>query len=242
MNAPTGPDEPSVLAVRYTADPVAWHGILSAMGAAGPGDEGVWAPYRLASGTVVVHRVEPTDPRCGSTLLCLAVLDPAGYTGSLSSEIRELLSDVDTGAGRLARITGGDGVHLDILPAGPAPMGEIGSPAVQAIWYSDRCPEVAMTLTGLGLRQTLRSVSGGWFDLRAPGGGAVGVHESTEPHTELAFEHPDVGELADRLITAGIQVVLIDESYARTLRIPDPDGGPEVWVNEVITDLYGFVR
>lgn len=115
MNAPTGPDEPSVLAVRYTADPVAWHGILSAMGAAGPGDEGVWAPYRLASGTVVVHRVEPADPRCGSTLLCLAVLDPAGYTGSLGSEIRELLSDVDTGAGRLARITGGDGVHLDIL-------------------------------------------------------------------------------------------------------------------------------
>lgn len=236
------PNEPRVLAVRYTADPIAWHGILSAMGAGGPSEEGIWAPYGLASGMVVVHRVEPGDPRRGSTLVCLAVPDPAAYLGSLDDEVRRLLSTVQTGAGPLARVTADDGVFVDLLPAVPTPRADPGSPAVQAIWYSDQCPGTARALTGLGLRQTLRSRSGGWFDLRAPGGGSIGVHGSADPHTELAFEHPDIAALADRLIAAGIEVAVIDESYARTLRIPDPDGGPEIWVNEVITDLYGFVR
>ena len=39
---------------------------------------------------------------------------------------------------------------------------------------------------------------------------------------------------------AGFEASLVDEAFARTIRIPDPDGGEKIWINGVQDDLHGY--
>ena len=50
----------------------------------------------------------------------------------------------------------------------------------------------------------------------------------------------DVDRLSEVLKSRGFVSRVIDEAYGRSLRIDDPDGGVELWVNERQSDLYGY--
>jgi hypothetical protein len=76
----------------------------------------------------------------------------------------------------------------------------------------------------------------------APGGGLVGVHADQRVSTVLSFETADAPALAERFAARGLRADIVDESYGRSLRFDDPDGGVELWVNETMTDLYGYRR
>jgi hypothetical protein len=51
----------------------------------------------------------------------------------------------------------------------------------------------------------------------------------------------DLDAFAGRLVDAGLEAIVIDESYSRTIRVTTPDGD-ELWINGAQNDLYGFTR
>ena len=70
--------------------------------------------------------------------------------------------------------------------------------------------------------------------------GLMAVHRG-EAEVVLSFEWDgDVDRLSEVLKSRGFVSRVIDEAYGRSLRIDDPDGGVELWVNERQSDLYGY--
>jgi hypothetical protein len=60
------------------------------------------------------------------------------------------------------------------------------------------------------------------------------------PESRLLSGRRDLDALAARVRQAGYGAAIIDESYARTLKIPNPDGGEELWINGRQADLHGY--
>lgn len=77
--------------------------------------------------------------------------------------------------------------------------------------------------------------------LAFPYGDVASVDHETPNHplVENFVEIGDVDAYKDRLEARGLMVRLIDEAYARTLNIAQPDGDLFT-VNETQRDLYGF--
>lgn len=99
----------------------------------------------------------------------------------------------------------------------------------------------AAVLRALGLVERISSAEQNWVDLSCPGGGLVGVHQHDLPSVDLSFEYTgDLDALQQRIAAIDPAASIIDENYARVLRISDPDGGPELWINERQHDLCGF--
>ncbi|KDA06265.1 glyoxalase [Microbacterium sp. CH12i] len=72
--------------------------------------------------------------------------------------------------------------------------------------------------------------------------GSVGLH-SGDARIGLSFEaRGDLDALASGLRDAGFEASVVDEAFARTIRVPDPDGGDEIWVNGTQDDLHGYHR
>ena len=96
-------------------------------------------------------------------------------------------------------------------------------------------------LDGLGMRRRVIEEDGSWVDLTARAGGLHGVHRSEEVGAELSFELTgDVSVLQEELAAAGVEALLHEEAFGRSLRITDPDGGSPVWVVERQPDLYSY--
>lgn len=113
--------------------------------------------------------------------------------------------------------------------------------SVLPIWYGPDIGLIRGVLEGLGARPRIVGDAGTWTDLTFEGGGLSAVHAAEQPGVELSFEWDgDVEEAQQLLEAVGIDCLLIDETYSRTLQIADPDGGKRVWINERQTDLYGY--
>lgn len=112
--------------------------------------------------------------------------------------------------------------------------------------FTEQIKAMQAFLETLGLRPRIESEGGSWVDMVA-GGGMVGLHTvetaatgAVQGETGLSFEADDVGELAARLTSAGVEdVVVYDEAYGRVLSCRDPLGDV-VLVNERSEDLYGY--
>lgn len=217
--------------LRYTAHLAAHHVLWSALGATlltDPADE--YRVYSVGSGRLALRPADSDHPS-GQTRLGFETTDPPALAAGI-------------GAGPL--LCGPDGTPLTLDPQTPDPR-QVGhgdpSLLVMPIWYTPDTAGALQTLRSLGARERLVSDSGTWTDLRCPDGGLVAVHAASECTVELAFSYDgDVEALLPALTAAGIGATLIDETYARTLRLPDPDRDAEIWINERQSDLYGYRR
>lgn len=244
--------------IRFTSSPDAWLHLLDAFGASVVVDADGWHVRALGAGRVAVHAVPPGDPRDGDTALRFASEDLDAELARLHGPVTTagvVVEDGHAEHGREVTVTAPDGMVLAIDTIDTidsrAP-GADGAPAVLALWMTPDAPGGADLLAALGLRPRIRSAVGDWHDFTAPGagvdrdahdGGLVAAHtEEAAPSCVLSFEHDDVAALASRLEAAGIAPAIIDEAYGRSLRVPSPDGGAEIWVNETQTDLYGYLR
>lgn len=130
---------------------------------------------------------------------------------------------------------------------------------------------VSAVLAAAGLTPRLSSAGGGWHDFTADG--VIGVHAASNLTSEApssppagadgptggqrpagatgGLEHPDVDALAEHLRAAGVRCDVVDEAYARTLLVENPDfpedpaaeadlPGKRLWVCETQTDTYGY--
>jgi hypothetical protein len=231
--------------IRFTADLAAHRRYLEALGATRVTTAPGWEVYALGSGRLALHAASDQQPS-GDTVLAWEVPDlDAWAQRAQSAGVPFTIGMTDHGIA--ATVTAPDGTTFTV---DPAPEGEEPPPtdtsfAVLPIWYTSAgdVEAVRELVTGLGGVQRVTADSDVWTDFACPGGGLAAVHASDDERgVELAFElDGDVETLIPRLEAAGVEPVLIDETYSRTLQLPDPDRpGRMLWINEKQQDLYGY--
>lgn len=134
----------------------------------------------------------------------------------------------------------GDPDGADEIPVGRPDAGL----TIVPIWMTTEVSAAAGALASLGFVRRLSSDNGVWVDLAGSGDahGLLAVHhEEADADIIMAFEYAgDLAELQARMRRYGVDCPIIDENYARTLRLPDPDNATEIWVNEAMRDTYGY--
>lgn len=220
--------------ILYAADTAAWHRLAEALGLVAPyPPEPAWAEFH-GRGSLAVHAAMPDHP-AGSVDLHVLVDDLDEAERALAGF--DVSRGVMEGVGDMLTVT--SGIRLTVAE-GSAPARD-GALAMQPIWFAPDLDEPRRILEALGLRPAIAADGGGWIEL-ASDAGSVGLHRGEAPSVGLSFETPDVDALADRLREAGYEAGVVDEAFARTVRVPSPDGGPEVWINGEQDDLYGYHR
>ncbi|MGI6879797.1 hypothetical protein [Microbacterium sp. gxy059] len=211
-----------------------WRRIAEALGFSAPYPPSPeWAEFH-GGGSFALHRVMDDHP-AGSVDLHVLVddLDHAERALAAFRPDRFVMEGVgETLAARIGGIS---------FTVGEGSAGGGGAVAVQPIVFAPDLADLRTALEALGVRPVIASESGGWVELATDGGGSLGLHHAEEPRVGLSFlsaEDPDA--LAARLREEGFAAAVIDEAFGRTVRLPDPDGGEGVWINEVQTDLHGY--
>lgn len=225
----------TVRPVRRTPHTDAWVRVVEALGGVVTGRDGDRVDLALGHGRVAVVQAGEPGAELGfeaSDLLAVA-----------AECERNGLATVSAG-GRL-EVTGPDGlrVHVDEHPPVAAPPGADPALSTLPLWYTPDVVGAAGVLSRLWLTPRIASHQGDWVDFVAPGGGLVAAHGTDRPSVQVSFEYDgDVRPLAARLTGRGLTASVVDENYGLTLRVPDPDGTGDIYVNQVQTDLHGFRR
>ncbi|MBB5787673.1 hypothetical protein [Jiangella mangrovi] len=225
--------------VRRTPHVEQWVLIIEALGGVATGS-GVAAgsdgvELALGGGRVAVVRADEPGTELGFTAPDLLALAEQCERNGLAT----------VSAGGRLEVTGPDGLrlHVDERPdTAPVPGAD---PALSALplWYTPDVPGAAGVLDRLGLTVRIAAHSGTWVDFTAPGGGLVAAHGPEPTGVQLSFEYDgDVRALAERLVRHGLGATVVDENYGLTVRLPDPDGGRDIYVNQTQSDLHGFRR
>lgn len=222
--------------IVYTDEPQRWWALAEALGfraAYPPSPE--WSEFE-AGGILAVHHATG-ELRPGGCDLHLLVPDLDHAARALAG-FETTRAEME-GVGEVLTVRAGSGLTITASAGSPAPrQGEI---AMQPIWFQDDVAEARAILEALGLRADVVADRGGWVEF-ASDGGSIGVH-SGDPRIGLGFlASGDLDALAERLADAGFPASVVDEAWARTVRVVDPDGGDEIWINGVQQDLYGYRR
>ncbi|WP_163542454.1 VOC family protein [Occultella kanbiaonis] len=242
--------------IQYTAHTEDWVALVTALGGERVRDDGDWQLFALAGGGVAIHGMPDGDPAVGRIELRFVVADLDAALRAVTPALIELglsASVTTEDFGRYAAVTAADGQHVyldensDLVGrVARTGSGDLAPAEVLPLWYTEDVPGGARVLTALGLSTRIRSDSGEWVDLSAPGGGLLAVHGDARTGAVLSFEHPDVQALAERLGDAGIAADVVDENYGLSLRIANPDSPEDlrarIWVNQTQEDLYGYQR
>lgn len=227
----------TVQQIVYTDHVERWHALAEAMGAIAPFPPAVdWAEFD-GGGILAVHPASEEHP-AGRTDVHLLVTDldaaEAALTGWKTTRF-----DLE-GVGEIVAVQPAPGISISISAGARPAHAEL---SVQPIVFGPHIAETRAVLEALGLRADIIADRGGWVEFQAGGGGSVGVHEADAPRIGLGFlAAGDLDALATRLTDAGFAASVVDEAYARTVRVANPDGGAEVWINGVQDDLYGYSR
>jgi hypothetical protein len=255
----------TVRPIVFTPHTDRWRDLLTAAGGRLVVDHDGWSVVALGSGRVGIHPAAPDASGHGPVArwaLGFETPDLDAFVAAAREGVERAGGSFDVvpvDQGRQLRVTGPDGLTFGIdepgAPGGhsptpadepsPTPAGGAGADlTVAPLWMTDEVEGATTLLEALGLTRRNASNSGNWVDLVAADGlhavHAYGAGVPTEPSAVPGLEHPDVDALAEHLRRAGVDSRVIDESYGRSLRIDDPDGGPEIWVNETMRDLYVY--
>ncbi len=226
----------TVQQIVYTSQPQGWWALAQALGlvAAFPPDLG-WSEFD-GGGVLAVHPACQGHP-AGSADLHLLVDDLDAAEHAL--EDRDVTRAELAGVGEMLTVRTAGGATITVSAG--AREARRGDVAVQPILFQSDVDEARAILEALGLRAGISADGGDWVELHASGGGSVGVHRGGTASVGPSFLASDLDALVARLAAAGFAASVIDEAYGKSLHIPDPDGGTEVWVN-VQDDLYGYHR
>lgn len=215
--------------IIFTPNIARWSALLAAFGATLKGDA-PWRIAELAHGRVALHTSDEPSTSFGLEVASVDDVSPLPWISpDLADHGHTLRAHHELMPEFLIDEVEGERTASGIVSAAPL------------ILTSD-VEAVASELERLGLTRRLTSESGGWADLT--GDGVVGVHIGSTGMM-LGFETDRLGELAECVRAAGFRANLVDESFAQTLRIENPDDPAqeaEIWVNAVQTDIYGYFR
>lgn len=225
--------------IVYTAQPERWWALAEALGFVAPfPPEPVWGEFH-ADGALAVHRAFE-DRAAGAVDIHILVDDLDSAAAALADfEVDRVVMD---GVGELLTVHTSSGSAITVAAGAPmAPRRATAAIAVQPIWFEPALREPRRILEALGMRAGIVADRGGWVEMEADGG-TVGLHEG-ERRVGLSFSaRGDLDRLASRLTDAGFRASVVDEAFTRTVRVADPDGGEDVWINGVQDDLHGYHR
>ncbi|MGM7665519.1 hypothetical protein [Microbacterium sp. A93] len=228
--------------ILYTEHPADWWKLAETLGFVAPfPPDAAWGEFH-ADGVLGIHGVEDEHGvtaahRPGTTDIHLIVEDLDAAASALSGFDVEAVTM--EGVGEMVIVRAASGVSISVSEG--AVQRGAGDIAVQPTWFQEDLTEPRGILEALGFRAGIVADRGGWVEMLCDGG-VVGLHEG-EPRIGLSFEaRGDLDALAVRLRDAGFAASVVDEAFARTVRISDPDGGDEVWINAVQEDLHGYHR
>lgn len=222
--------------IIYTERPERWWQLAETLGFVAPyPPTPEWGEFH-ADGVLAVHRATPEHP-VGAVDIHLVVSDLDAAASVLSGfDAQPVIME---GVGEMLVVRTASGISVSVSEG--AVQRGAGNIAVQPTWFQSDLAEPQAILEALGFRAGITADGGGWVEMLCDGG-AVGLHAG-EPRIGLSFEaRGDLDALASRLQDAGFAASVVDEAFARTIRIPDPDGGDEVWINGVQDDLHGYHR
>lgn len=222
--------------IIYTEHPAQWWKLAESLGFVAPFPPAPgWSEFH-ADGVLAVHTATP-EHRPGTTDIHLIVED-LGAAASALSEFATTPMNME-GVGEMLVLRAASGISLSVSEG--AAQGGVGDVAVQPIWFQEDLTEPRAILETLGFRGGIAADRGGWVEMLG-GGGSVGLHEGN-PRIGLSFEaRGDLDALASRLQDAGFAASVVDEAFTRTVRVADPDGGDDVWINGAQNDLHGYHR
>lgn len=232
-----------VAPLLFTYHPGEWAAVLAALGLERAVQADGWQEHDSASGRIRLHAPDPANP-AGSTRLAFEVGDLDEFTRR-TREAGTAVMLSQEGHGRTATITGADGLSFTATVEAARPEPATADPALRvlALWMTPDPEGAAATLRAIGARPEIASDTGGWVQFRAKNGGLVATHAGTSAQALASFQYDgDLQVLLRRLVGAGIAAELVDESYGRTVRLPHPDGGEDLWVNESQRDPSGYHR
>ena len=222
--------------IVYTERPERWWALAEALGFVAPFPPAPeWAEFH-ADGVLAVHGATP-EQRPGMTdiHLIVAELDAAERALAAFDVERTVMS----GVGDMLVVRAASGIRVSVSEG--AVQRGAGAISVQPIWFRPDLAEPRAILEALGFRAGIAADAGGWVEMLCDGG-SVGLHAG-DPQIGLSFEaRGDLDALVERLTAAGFAASVVDEAYARTVRIANPDGGDEVCINGVQDDLHGYHR
>lgn len=222
--------------IVYTEHPTDWWKLAESLGfiAAFPPAPG-WSEFH-ADGVLAVHPATP-EHRAGMTDIHLIVADLDAAASALSGFSATPMSMA--GVGEMLVVRAASAITISVSEG--AVQGGAGNIAVQPIWFQEDLTEPRQILEALGFRGGITADRGGWVEMLGDGG-SVGLHEG-HPRIGLSFEERgDLDAVASRLQDAGFAASVVDEAFTRTVRVADPDGGEEIWINGAQDDLHGYHR
>lgn len=222
--------------ILYTEHPEPWWALAETLGFVAPfPPDPSWAEFH-ADGVLAVHRATD-EHRAGAVDIHLIVPDLDAAASALRAfDVSPVAME---GVGDMLVVRAASGISVSVSEG--AVQRGAGSIAVQPTWFQQDLTEPRAILEALGFRAGIAADGGGWIEMLCDGG-MIGLHAG-EPRVGLSFEaRGDLDAVAARLRDAGFAASVVDEAFARTIRIPDPDGGDEVWINGVQDDLHGYSR
>ncbi|MDQ1111594.1 hypothetical protein QE418_001042 [Microbacterium testaceum] len=229
----------TVQAIHYTHRTLEWQRLAVDLGlvpASTPTPE--WAEF-AGGGILAIHRVDGASTHAGRTDLHVLVEDLDAVERTLRATGATVSRDELAGVGAVVTARASTGVTISASRGMQRAHGDL---RVLPIWSQSDVDEATGVLTALGLKERLRSDSGTWVDFQADAGGLAAFHAGADAGVTLSFEYAgDLDTLAAQLAEAGHETSVVDEAYNRTLLVRTPDGGT-LWINGLITDLYGYRR
>ena len=221
--------------ILYTEQPERWWALAEALGFVAPfPPDPAWAEFH-ADGVLAVHGATDEHPP-GTTDIDLLVED----LGAAASALADFAAEAVTmdGVGEMLVVRAASGLAISVSEG--AVQRGVGDIAVQPTWFQEDLAEPRAILEALGFRAGIASDGGGWVEMLCDGG-SVGLHAGG-PRIGMSFEaRGDLDALAARLRDAGFAASVVDEAFARTVRIAGL-GGEDVWINGVQDDLHGYHR
>lgn len=232
--------------IVYTEHPTDWWKLAETLGFVAPFPPSPgWSEFH-SDGVLAVHGAT-SEHRPAMTDIHLIVADVGVAASSLSGFAATQVSM--EGVGEILVVRAASGISISVSEG--AVQGGAGDISVQPIWFQRDLAEPRAILEALGFRAGIAADRGGWVEMLSDGG-SVGLHvadpnvadpDAREPRLGLSFEaRGDLDALASRLQDAGFAASVVDEAFTRTVRVADPDGGDEIWINGVQDDLHGYHR
>lgn len=222
--------------ILYTEQPQRWWALAETLGFVAPfPPSGEWGEFH-ADGVLAVHGATPAH-QAGHADIHLIVADLDAAASALSDF--DVEQTTMAGVGEMLVVRAASGIRISVSEG--AVQRGAGAIAVQPIWFQPDVAEPRAILEALGFRAGIAADAGGWVEMLCDGG-SVGLHTG-EPRIGGSFEtREDVDALSVRLRDAGFDAAVVDEAFTRTVRVADPDGNDDVWINGVQDDLHGYHR
>ncbi|TLM74991.1 VOC family protein [Pseudarthrobacter sp. NamB4] len=217
--------------LHFTSNIEAWARLLTALGMVLTEGDGGFRVYDSAAGRLALHEVPKGSAEEGTTALAVEVGDLAEFTRrtNQAAEAEGTTPAELTSAdhGEACRITAPDGFSFLADKAAHGAQCADADPAlaVVAVWFTEDPDAASRTLRQIGARPRPVPDQDETADFTAKNGGVLVVRPAAGPaRSGLGFEYDGGLEpLQERLASAGFQVSVTEEAFARTLHVANPD-------------------